>query len=132
MAYANLLSISQEEIVELNDEEPFIAYFLFQSTIIEDFEFKAAAGVAVVKGKIHLWMNPDMMNKFSMREKIGVLVHEYLHVMMAHCTIRTTGIKELHQTENIAKDMAINQVVNNAWDLPSGCVGESDPRFIFK
>lgn len=132
MSYAKLESLSEEEMTALNDDEPFIAYFFFQSTIIEDPEFKAAAGVAVIKGKPHLWLNPGKMNQFSMREKIGVIVHEYLHVMLAHCTVRTTGVKELHIIENIAKDMAINQVVNNAWDLPSGCVSYSDPRFNFK
>jgi predicted metal-dependent peptidase len=53
------------------------------------------------------------------REKVGVLVHEYLHVLLQHCTTRMkhkTGAKALK--ENFAMDMAINQVIERVWTLP--------------
>jgi predicted metal-dependent peptidase len=131
----NLKSLSTGEIVEMTDQEPFIAYFFHQSTIIEDEEMKFAAGVFVKHGKPTLLMNPKMMNSFSVREKIGVIVHEYLHVALSHCTTRLTMEQDRRRTENIAKDMAINQLITDPqhgnWDLPEGCISHTDPRFGF-
>ena len=75
-SFLNLKSLCTGEIVEMTDQEPFIAYFFHQSTIIEDEEMKFAAGVFVKHGKPTLLMNPKMMNSFSVREKIGVIVHD--------------------------------------------------------
>ena len=129
----NLKSLSTEEIVELTDTEPFISYFFHLSKIVEDEEMQFAAGVYVKAGQPVLLMNPKMMNSFSVREKIGVLVHEYMHVMLSHCTTRTTNEENRRRTENIAKDMAINQLIVDPrygnWDLPEGCVSHTDPRF---
>jgi len=129
----DLKSLTTEEIVELTDTEPFIAYFFHLSKVIEDEEMQFAAGVYVKAGQPVLMMNPKMMNSFSVREKIGVLVHEYMHVMLAHCTTRTTNEEGRRRTENIAKDMAINQLIVDPrygnWDLPEGCVSHTDPRF---
>lgn len=130
-----LRSLSTEEIVELTDTEPFIAYFFHMSHIEEDDKMPFAAGVFVKGGQPHLLMNPLMMNSFSVREKIGVIVHEYMHVMLSHCTIRTTNEENRRRTENIAKDMAINQLIVDPrygnWDLPEGCISHTDPRFNF-
>jgi predicted metal-dependent peptidase len=129
----NLRSLTVEEIVELTDTEPMISYFLHLSHIHEDDEMKFAAGVYVKAGQPHLLMNPTMMNTFSVREKIGVIVHEFMHAMLAHCTTRTTNEENRRKTENIAKDMAINQLIVDPrygnWDLPNGCVSHTDPRF---
>lgn len=132
LSMTKLKSLSFEEIVELTDEEPFIAFFFHQSVVEENSEMPFAAGVYVSAGRPHLMLNPEKMNTFSTREKIGVLVHEYLHVSLSHCTKRSSHVQEFHKIENIAKDMAINQLIVDPkygnWDLPEGCVSHTDPR----
>lgn len=131
MTTLNLESLGVREIGTLVDSEPFIAFFFLQSVIKEDVDFPAAAGVYVKGGVPHLMMNPKKMLQFSELEKIGVLVHEYMHIMLSHCTTRTSMDPNRRVTENIAMDMAINQLVAREWALPEGAVFHDLPQYKF-
>jgi predicted metal-dependent peptidase len=129
MSSQALRSFGIKEIGTLTDSEPFIAYFLLQSVVKEDDTFPYAAAVFVKAGVPHLILNPTRMNEFSHLEKVGVLIHEYLHIMLSHCTTRTTLDRSRRTTENIAMDMAINQLVVKEWALPEGAVFHNQPRY---
>jgi predicted metal-dependent peptidase len=96
---------------------------MIRSKIIEDNEFPAVAGICIKQGQIHLYLNPDKMKELDVSEKIGVLVHEFLHVLLLHCTKRGAGDLGKRMKENIAMDMSINQLVERTFDLPDFVVG---------
>lgn len=131
----NLKSMDSREVLYFVSMEPLIAFFMMRSTITESEEFPFVAGVSISRGNISLLMNPDKMLAMSSAEKMGVLVHEYLHVLMLHCTKRMRSDKSQHLKENIAKDMAINQLIvkpyNTGWALPDGAVFHDLPQFGF-
>jgi len=132
MKYKKLTCISSEELWSFIVFEPFLAYFFLRSDIREDAEMKALAAVKVSQGKVQLRVNPDLFIGLSTREKIGVLVHEYLHVLLQHCTARGRfrfGAKLLKQ--NYAMDMAINQLILKSWDLPEWVITHDRYPFDF-
>lgn len=117
-------SFSGEELSLILTEEPLIAFYFLRSKVIEDSDFNFPAGVSIKNGQIHLYLNPDIMNTFSISEKAGVLVHEYLHVLLLHVLVRNSNEEEKRKKENIAMDMAINQLIRRSpyINLPDGVV----------
>ena len=128
-------SLDATELYAFIVEEPMLAHFFMRSEVHEEDDFPAPAGVCLKNGQIHLYMNPSKMNEFLPNEKIGVLVHEYLHVLMLHCSGRMSGAssKDLakHKKENIAMDMAINQLIRKSFDLPKDCIQHDRDPFDF-
>jgi predicted metal-dependent peptidase len=114
-------------------QEPLLAFFLMRSKIIEDEKLPFVAGVSVQHGQINLHLNPTRMSEFSSKEKIGILVHEYLHVLLLHCTERRSDDPEKHTKENIAKDMAINQMILRCknYALPDWVISHDKEPFKF-
>lgn len=102
---------SPEELYIFIVTEPLLAFFLMRSTIIANNDLPYVAGVSVLNGRINLHTNPTRLSEFEPKVKIGILVHEYLHVLLLHCTERTSRDPKKHSKENIAKDMAINQII---------------------
>ena len=113
--------------------EPLLAHYLVRSKIIDDTKLPFVAGVAVKDTTINLYINSEKLSKLTSSERLGVLVHEYLHVILLHCTERTSGQKEKHMKENFAKDMAINQLILRTvnYSLPEFAVGHDKPPFNF-
>lgn len=105
--------------------EPF---FAGMSRCINKRSSKAipTAGVCVnpTTYQYDLLYNPDFMNKLNPIERRGVLLHEYYHLALDHCTTRVAAlnIKEnkakLYQW-NIAADLAINSHLKE--QLPDFC-----------
>jgi len=118
----DLTCISPQELYIFIIQEPLLAHYLMRSKVKEDKEFPAIAGICVKHGMINLFLNPDKMNELLPKEKIGVLIHEFLHVLLLHCTKRGSGEKAKRMKENIAMDMAINQLILRTFDLPNMCV----------
>lgn len=119
---ASYTFMDDHEILCFLADEPMIGYFFLRSRIKEDKEFPFLAAVYVKHGIINLMVNPDKMNALTTMEKMGVMVHEYLHVMLLHCTERSMNNTESAKAtkENIAKDMAINQLIVSpgCWSIP--------------
>ncbi len=118
----SLRSFSPREIFAFIADEPLLSYFMVRSKIVEDDKFPFCAGVYVEKGRINLLLNPTMLNKFNPSEKLGVLVHEYLHIVLQHCTSRHSQKGTKKMKENVAMDMAINQMIVKCWSLPDVAV----------
>lgn len=125
----NLTCISPKELWHFIIDEPLLAHFLLRSHILEVKDFNAVAAVRVSQGRIELRLNPAVISALRTSEKLGVLVHEYLHVLLKHCTKRSKhkyGAKALKQ--NIAMDLAINQIIRGNWELPSMAIfHDQDP-----
>lgn len=113
-----------EDIIELDTiallkKEPFYAYLLVK--MHKKIERSVPiAGVAVVNGDIHLFINPERYTAFTKSERIAILKHEVLHVILIHYLRRKDRDPELF---NIAADIAINQLINTEhYKLPNICL----------
>ena len=82
------------------------------------------AGVRVnpERAQFELLYNPDFFAKLKDEHKLGVLMHEFYHIILEHVTNRkpTEGIRRI---DNIAMDLAINGLPEMKGKLPC----EADP-----
>jgi len=83
------------------------------------------AGVTVNEaGQFELLYNPDFMGKLTDTEKLGVLKHEFYHLIFEHVTgVRFSHFRDLSASErklhNIGMDLAINSHLQG--ELPDMC-----------
>lgn len=70
-------------------------------------------GVLVEGARVKLFYAPKFLAKLTDSEARWVLVHEILHLVFHHCTVRASTDKRLHELDNIAADLAINQLIPN-------------------
>ena len=83
------------------------------------------AGVTVTKdGQFELVYNPDFMGKLDDSHKLGVLKHEFYHLIFEHVTgTRFAHFRDLDASErrihNIGMDLAINSHLRG--ELPEQC-----------
>ena len=84
----------------------------------------ATAGVRVnvERAQFEMLYNPDFMGALKDEHKLGVLMHEFYHIIFEHVTGRKP-IDGLKRIDNIAMDLAINGLPEMKGKLPS----ESDP-----
>lgn len=68
-------------------------------------------GVCVKNGRITLAYNPNFFAALDESERNFVLIHEMMHVLLHHCTHRTSGDLRRACKENIAMDLAINCMI---------------------
>ncbi|PWJ67071.1 MULTISPECIES: VWA-like domain-containing protein [unclassified Fibrobacter] len=79
-------------------------------------------GVKVQNGRITLCYNPKFFSSLEESERTFVLIHEMMHVLLHHCTHRTSGDLRRARKENVAMDLAINCMIPEE-------VGVKMPRF---
>lgn len=72
---------------------------------------------------LELYVNPEFFLGLTEPERVGVLLHEALHVMNLHLVLRAKDFPN-HKLGNIAQDIAINQPIRtqdpNICALPKG------------
>lgn len=77
------------------------------------------AGVRMTKeGQFEMLYNPNFMAKLTPAHRIGVLKHEYYHLVLGHVTDRMPEGK-MSKRWNIATDLAINSYLDK--ELPEFC-----------
>lgn len=132
--FPKMKSLSSEELSLLIIEEPLLAYFLLRSNIEEDDNYPAYAGISIKEDLISLTLNPKLFATLVTSQKIGLIVHEYLHVLLGHCTFRSINIPSKISKQNVAQDMSINQLIlkTGIWQLPPGGVFHNVPPFCYK
>lgn len=128
MARTNELS---DAISALVVQQPFYAVLLFD--LLEIHETNSIRGrplpTACTDGKA-IFINPDFFKTITVQERVGVLCHEVLHVILRHCE-RAKGYVDLgvgpdmkpfnHKKMNHATDYIINQMLHEAgFKLPLG------------
>lgn len=79
-------------------------------------------GVSVKNGSITLRYNPEFAESLTEAERSFVLIHEMMHVLLHHCTHRSSSDRARHYKENVAMDLAVNTLI------PEGS-GVQIPRF---
>lgn len=104
-------------VTELLRKEPFFAHVLQQLRRRIDQETPTAA-VALVRGDIELRVNPEFFASLNARERVAVLKHEVLHVVLKH--LARNDYPDATRW-NIACDLVINEHVE-PWPLPDGAL----------
>lgn len=99
----------------LRNKGVFYASLLTQMRRIKTDKLPAAAGVAVVNGRIELYWNPEYLKKHTkdIKERVAILEHECKHLIFNHIA-REAGRD--HKLWNIATDLNINQTIDNLPD----------------
>ena len=106
-----------DKVVSLLREEPFFASFSrrIQKRPSHDIP---TAGVRVDKAtqQFEMLYNPDFFAALSDEFIVGVLKHEFYHIILGHVTLRKpeSGLKKI---DNIAMDLAINSYLTR--ELPT-------------
>jgi len=100
--------------------------FIISKMNVQITEDVPTAGVGWYNNKYNLVINPDFMGKLSIEEKIGILIHESLHVMLKHNFRQGERDKMLY---NIAADIALNQLINKPAKLPEGAMFPESFKF---
>lgn len=98
--------------------EPLLGYYLARSDVVEDNSLPGEAAIDVVNGKLTLYLNGKLFGACSTKMQIGIILHEYLHVLLLHCDKRALGAKEDAWIANVAQDMAINPAILVHYELP--------------
>ena len=104
--------------VELLRKEPFFAHILanVSRSFGDDVETMA---VSYTDKGFFLWVNDDFaLKKLNDKERIAVLKHEMLHLVLKHVFRGPGSDPEL---ENLAADLVVNQYVA-PWPLPDGAI----------
>lgn len=109
------------ETYKLLCSEPFFAAVSRYVTKIESRSVPTA-GVTVDKKTCNfiMYYNPDFFKLLTPVEKLGVLKHEYYHLILEHVTGRKPTNVNDHKTWNYATDLAINSFLSS--ELPSICL----------
>lgn len=99
----------------LRNKGIFYASLITQMRRIKTDKLPAAAGVAVVNGRIELYWNPKYLREKtkSIKERVAILEHECKHLIFNHIA-REAGRD--HKLWNIATDLTINQGIDNLPD----------------
>lgn len=104
--------------VDLLRNEPFFAHILanVSRSFGDDVETMA---VSYSDKGFFLWINDDFaLKKLKAKERVAVLKHEMLHLVLKHI-FRGPGTDP--ELENIAADIVVNQYVA-PWPLPEGAI----------
>lgn len=110
-------------LASLIAKEPLIGEYLDNSEIIETKHLpqNVCAGITIQNNKIILFINPARFNILTESDKAGVVVHEYLHVLLGHHSDRySSNIDKIIKILNVAQDISINQlIIKSGLTLPS-------------
>ena len=126
---ANVYKDFQKDFLHLTFDEPFLASISMRILKVIDTTMPTAyVGVrdmSVNSGetsyRLIMGLNPTFMEKWSSRQRQGVLMHELYHVAMKHITERLPYDKQNLRINNIAADLAINSLITSE-KLPDICL----------
>jgi predicted metal-dependent peptidase len=104
-------------VISLYMAEPFFAHIV-QGLPRRIDETTPTAAVALVGGGIELRVNPAFFATLSRDERVAVIKHEVLHVVLKHL-LRAEGRHA--RLWNLACDVVVNGLIGQ-WQLPEGAI----------
>jgi predicted metal-dependent peptidase len=96
----------------------FYAHILAQCKIQFDENMPAPAGVSFNINHYTLWINPKQFDTYPLKQRLGILKHEMLHILNNHVSRSESRI---HLAWNVATDIAINQLIEKGHVPEEGC-----------
>lgn len=95
-------------LLVLGMDEPFFAVINRNCVKVRTREIQTAGVTVERSGAFKLLWNPDFVASLSRGEVRGLLIHEFMHLILEHVTLRR---RQPHQLWNIATDLAINSLI---------------------
>jgi predicted metal-dependent peptidase len=109
-------------LLKLSRQQPFFSALAFYLNP----EFSDAPGISTAgTAGFHLWLNPGFFSAQTLQERVGLLLHEVMHVAFEHVFRR--GGRDPRRW-NAACDFVVNQMIKDAGgEIPKG--GCLDPQY---
>lgn len=105
----------------LRDNRTFYGYIIDEMSRELSYDI-ATACVSVDTNGIKMTFNPDFMALLAMRHRVGVIMHECIHVLNLHIPRLKEAIARYGRSviplSNIAADLAVNSLLADKRDLP--------------
>lgn len=108
-------------LVEVLHSEPFSSEISIRTPKVQNWKVDTAYVAADKDANIHLGYNPDFMRSLPHEQKVGVIIHEILHIAFGHIAERAPANKQDAKIFNIAADLAINSIIGEK-RLPEFCL----------
>lgn len=114
-----------DAIMGCNRKVPFLGRTI--GALKLEFTADATIPIAATDGNRRLAVNPDRFASYERGERIGIIAHEAMHVLLRHADRFPRGVYNLARA-NIACDYAINGwLLANGFDLPADAL--YDPKY---
>jgi len=112
-------------LVQLMWDEPFYSAISRRISKSRSLDLPTA-GVCVIDGAPTMLWNPVFFNDLTTEEVRGVLIHEFMHLVYDHVTLRR---RDPHLLWNLATDCAINSMIPER-NIPEDCImpGKMPPK----
>lgn len=108
-------------LVEVLHSEPFSSEISMRTPKVQNWNVDTAYVASDKEANIHLGYNPDFMRSLPFAHKVGVIIHEILHIAFGHIAERAPANKRDAKIFNIAADLAINSIIGVS-RLPDFCL----------
>ena len=124
----------EECITAMITNPEFVKEYVFYSSMIAQCKIQfedipAPAGVSFCDTYYILYINNEEFGKFTLKERIGILKHEMLHILNNHVQRGKIGQVEKDQyIWNVSTDLAINQLIKRE-HLPDAGIHIADEMF---
>lgn len=100
---------------------PFYGFIIDEMTL-QITQKTATAHVEVSSTGVAMALNPDFLALLPLRHRVGVIMHECLHIMNLHISRLKSAIgaygRGVILISNIAADLAVNSLLSDPRDLP--------------
>lgn len=107
--------------VEVLTSEPFSGEISIRTPKVANWKVDTAYVAADKEANLHLGYNPDFMANLPFEHRVGVIVHEILHIAFGHVAERAPVNRGDAKIFNIAADLAINSIIGTK-RLPEFCL----------
>jgi len=108
-------------LVQVLHSEPFSSEISMRTPKVQNWNVDTAYVASDKEANIHLGYNPDFMRSLPYAHKVGVIIHEILHIAFGHIAERAPANKRDAKIFNIAADLAINSIIGES-RLPDFCL----------
>lgn len=93
----------------LGMDEPFWAIINRNCTKVRTRDLSTAGVIVERDGSFKFYWNPDFVGTLSSAQIRGLIIHEFMHLILEHVTTRR---RKPHSLWNIATDLAINSMID--------------------
>lgn len=101
----------EREIVDLMQNEHFVGPLSLRIPKVQDWNCETAYIRVGSDANIRMGYNPEWLRRMPSKHRVGIFIHEFLHVALMHVTERNVEDRRLAKMWNIATDLAINSMI---------------------
>jgi len=103
----------EDTIIRLVSRHKYFAHILLQLKVGFDKKFPTA-GVRIQGSSVHMTIGTEFFEKLTPEQRVFVVCHEMAHIVLGHLGGERLPNKNDHTIANIAKDIAIHEILTDA------------------